>query len=108
MERLIDYDRAILIDAISTGKNPPGTVYSLRLEELPDFSAHHTASAHDASLQTALRLGREMGAHLPEEVLVVAIEAQKVYEFTEELTPAVATALPEAVGRVMELLTTDF
>jgi len=104
MERLEGYDRAILIDAINSGKDSPGTVTVFRLEEMPDLSAHHLSSTHDTNLPTALRLGRSMGAHLPYEIYVVAVEAKNVYDFTEDLTPSVAEALPLAVQSVINLL----
>jgi hydrogenase maturation protease len=104
MERLVGYDRAILIDAITTGKQPTGSVSLYKLEELPDLSAGHTGSAHDTSLQNALKLGQLMGVQLPTEVVVVGIEAQSVYEFSEVLSPPVAAAIPQAVQMVMELL----
>jgi hydrogenase maturation protease len=104
MERLVGYDRAVLIDAITTGKQPTGSVSLYKLEELPDLSAGHTGSTHDTSLQNALKLGQSMGVQLPTEVVVVGIEAQSVYEFSEVLSPPVAAAIPQAVQMVMELL----
>ena len=103
MERLVGYDRAIIVDAVATGQ-PPGTVSRFRLDELPDFSTAHTSAAHDTSLQNALSVGRTMGAHLPGEVLVVGVEAQSVYDFSETLTPPVAEAVPVAARLVLELL----
>jgi len=103
MERLVGYDRAIIVDAVTTGQ-PPGTVSRFRLDELPDFSTAHTSAAHDTSLQNALRVGRTMGAHLPNEILVVGIEAQSVYDFSEILSPPVAEAVPVAARLVLELL----
>ena len=35
-----------------------------------------------------------MGAKLPEVILVIAVEAGSVYDFSEELTPAVAESDP--------------
>ncbi len=106
MERLVGYERAILIDAISTGQWPVGSVNRFPLEALPDSAAGHSASAHDASLQTALKLGRAMGAPLPPigEIVVVAVEARSVYDFGEVLTPPVAAAVPRAVEMVVETL----
>jgi hydrogenase maturation protease len=103
MERLVGYDRAIIVDAVATGQ-PPGTVSRFRLDELPDFSTAHTSAAHDTSLQTALRVGRTLGAHLPGEVLIVGVEAQSVYDFSEILSPPVAEAVPVAARLVLELL----
>ncbi len=104
MERLIGYDRAILIDAINTRSKPAGSVAGFRLEELRNPNVGHLASAHDATLQTALAMGRALGARLPSDVVVVAVEAENVYDFTEELSPAVAQAVPRAVELVMSQL----
>ena len=104
MERLVGYDRAILIDAITSGQGPLGSVYSFPVEALPDLSAGHLNSPHDTSLQTALRLGRTMGVHLPDHVMVVAVEAESVYDFKEELTPPVAAAVSRATQAVLNIL----
>jgi hydrogenase maturation protease len=101
MERLIGYDRVILIDAINMGHKPAGQVESFRLEELADPYAGHLASVHDVTLHTALALGRALGARLPSDVIVVATEVENVYDFTEELSPVVAQAVPRAVELVM-------
>ncbi len=104
MERLIGYNRVIVVDAMQTGNEPIGTVTVCPLADLLDLSAGHTTAVHDTSLQTALELGRQMGAELPKEIMVVAIEAEQVYEFSEELTPAVADAVGVAVTAVLQLL----
>lgn len=106
MERLIGYERAIIIDAIQTENGRCGNVYCLPLAALPDRSAGHTTAVHDTSLQTAMKLGRTMGAALPDEVTIVAVEAEQVYDFSEELTPAVAAAVPKATQIVLDLLQT--
>jgi hydrogenase maturation protease len=108
MERLIGYDRVIIIDALTTRKRPNGSLYQVSLEELPDLSAGHTTAAHDTSLLTALNVGRSMGAHLPEQIMIIGVEAEMVYDFTEELTPEVETAIPEAVRMVINLLSEWF
>ena len=107
MERLVGHKRAIIIDAICTREAPVGSVSSFPLEALPDPCTGHTTAAHDVSLQTALKMGRAMGAALPEEILVVAIEAEHVYDFCETLSPPVAAAVPEAVEVVLALLDED-
>jgi hydrogenase maturation protease len=104
MERLIGYDRAIIVDALNTGRAPQGTVSAFRLEDLPNYAQSHLASAHETTLRTALQVGRTMGATLPNDILIVAIEAQNVYDFSEELSPAVANAVPQAVELVISQL----
>jgi hydrogenase maturation protease len=104
MERMEGYDHVILIDAISSGQNPPGTVLHFKLEDLPERAAGHMNAAHDTSLKTALQVGRSMGASLPDQIDIVAVEAVALFEFSEHLTPPVAAAVPRAVKVVLDLL----
>lgn len=104
MESLVGYKRAIIIDAIVTHKAPIGTIRRLKLEDLTDPSSGHLSSAHDTSLQNALRIGHDLGIQLPDEIVVLTIESQKVYDFSEDLTPAVSAAIPNAISNIMELL----
>ena len=103
MERLIGYERAILIDAVSSDEET-GSIMVSKLNEMPDYSALHTTSAHDTSLQNALKLGKAMGADLPKAVIVVGIATDLVYDFGEELSPPAAKAVPEAAKIVLDLL----
>ena len=104
MERLIGYEHAIVIDSIGTGQRPIGTAYHFRLDDLYDPTSGHTTAAHDVSLMTAIQIGRSLGAALPDRIDVVAIESPYVYDFSEELTPSVAAAVPQAVELVLNLL----
>jgi hydrogenase maturation protease len=104
MERLIGYERAILIDSFVTNKNPIGTLLCFSLDELPNRALGHICSAHDTTLQNALTIGQELGAQLPKEITVIAVEAQDVYDFSEQLTPKVAAAVPTAVQAIINLL----
>jgi hydrogenase maturation protease len=106
MERLTDAQRVILVDAIFTGTVPVGTVSRFLLDELPNLSAGHSASAHDTSLRNALQVGRDMHVPLPkdEDVTIVTVEAENVYDFSQNLSPAVAAAVPLALQHVLELI----
>lgn len=102
MERMIGYDRAIVIDAICTGV-APGTIHFLAPDTIP---TQKSASAHDVNLSTALAFGRQTGVHLPddERIQLVGIEAEDVINFGDRCTPAVEAAIPRAVDRVIRLL----
>jgi len=106
MERLTGYERVVLIDAIYTGAQPDGTVRRLALEDIPDLTSGHSGSAHDTSLRTALKVGRSMDVALPEDqaVTVVSIETHNVFDFSQDLSPAVEAAVQEAVRTVLDLL----
>lgn len=103
MEHLVGYQRAILIDAFALDE-PTGSILILKLDELPNYSAYHTASSHDTSLQTAIELGKSMGASLPEDVTVVGIATMRVHDFGEELSPPVAEAVPLAAKFVLDMI----
>lgn len=104
MEHLIGYDQAILIDAITLDKGKPGSVISVAIDALPGAPIGHTSSSHDTTLQSALELGRRLGARLPDEIYLVGIQAEVKYDFTEDLTADIAAAIPNAVQAVMDLL----
>lgn len=104
MERLVGYDRAIIVDAINTRHQPPGSVNLFRLEDLPAHTPSHLASTHETTLQKALQVGRLMQAALPSEIMIVAVETPNVYDFSEDLSPPVANAVPPAVQVVLSQL----
>lgn len=103
MERLVGYDRAIIIDAQRSG-GLPGKVSILAAEAPP---TQHSSSAHDLDLWTALEFGRHAGFKLPQpgDIRIVAIEAAEVEAFSEECTPAVAASVLVAAELVQSLLT---
>lgn len=103
MEHLIGYQRAILIDAFAL-EEPAGSILVLKLSELPNYSAFHTTSAHDTSLQNAIKLGLSMGAELPEDISIVGIATKQIHEFSEALSPPVAQAVPQVLRIVLDLL----
>lgn len=103
MEHLIGYDHAIIIDAFATD-TPVGSISVLRLDQLPNYSAFHTTSSHDTSLQNAMELGRSMGAHLPDDVMIVGIATRKVFDFSEDLSPPVARVVHSVGTIVLDML----
>jgi hydrogenase maturation protease len=102
MERMIGFDRAIVVDAIQTGATP-GTIHLLAPDGVP---TQRSASAHDVNLSTALEFGRRAGARLPENgcIRLVGIEAEDILTFSEQCTPAVQAAIPRAVEAVLNAL----
>jgi len=106
MERLVGYQCVILIDSLNTGQRPQGSVITFTLEDMVDLNHGHSSAAHDTSLKTALEVGRKLDAILPadKDVHVVAIEAQHIYDFKEELSPVIAAAVLTAVQQVFDLI----
>jgi len=111
MELMIGYDRVIIMDAMMVNKGlGAGSIHRLTLDDLAEISpTQHSASAHDTTLITALASGQQLGFHLPEEVVIYAVEVENVLDFSEEPTTAVAAAIPEMVTAVLaELQIADY
>lgn len=103
MEHLIGFDHAIIVDAFATDA-PVGSISVLRLDQLPNYSAFHTTSAHDTSLHNAMELGKTMGAYLPDDVMIVGIATECIHDFTDHLSPPVARVVPCVMKIVLDLL----
>ncbi len=102
LELVVGYERVIILDAIQTGLAEPGHIHRLTPEEFR--GSLRAASSHDVSFSTALELGRQLRQDVPQEIVIIAVEAADVETFGEELTPAVAAAVPEAVEMVLQEL----
>ncbi len=102
MERMIGYDRVIIIDAILAG-GEPGTIHLLTPDDIP---TQRSASVHDVNLPTALEFGRHAGASLPtaSDITLIGIEAGDVQTFDETLSPALKLIVPHAVDHVLNVL----
>jgi hydrogenase maturation protease len=102
MERMVGYDRAIIVDAIQSGV-APGTVHRLVVGAIP---TQRSSSSHDVNLPTALALGRQAGMPLPDDhrIVLVAVEAEDVLTFGDDCTAAVEAAIPRAVEEVLKAL----
>ncbi len=99
MERLIGYDRVLIIDSITGMGRTPGEVILLKLDDVPSYN---TYSPHDGSLKNAMEFGKTVGEHVPKQVDILAVEIEPRFEFSDELSIAVDESLPEVVRIAME------
>ena len=101
-EAMVGFDRAVVVDALSGGPEPAGTVKKLSLDDLGP--ARNASCVHDASLPTAIALCRSVGAVMPHEITVWGITGQDLESFREELTDVVARAVPAAAQAIVNEL----
>jgi hydrogenase maturation protease len=104
MERLIGYDRVLIIDSIAGYGKEPGTIVRLTINDLPSLT---TGSPHDSSLKNALEFGSQLGAQLPTKIDILAIEIKSSFEFSERLTPPVGASIPKVIDLAFEWLNTE-
>ncbi len=97
LDELEGFDRVVVVDAVRTGRHPPGTVLSFPLEAL---RAPEGPSPHSIGLPSALARARAAGAPVPSRIHVVAVEVLELDTVGEGLTPAVEAAVAPAVEAV--------
>ncbi|MEZ0090917.1 hydrogenase maturation protease [Streptacidiphilus sp. EB129] len=95
-----DRDLAVVIDAVHAHPGEPGRIHRLDLAQAALASGG--ATTHGLGLGEAVELGRVLGL-LPSRLVVVGIEGER-FDWGEQLTPAVAAAVPRAAALVRELL----
>jgi hydrogenase maturation protease len=98
LDHLVGYKRCIIVDAIATGRCPPGTI--CRLIRTPASEAVTISSSHQIDLTQVLTLAHLLGADTPESVTVYGIEARDITTFRTETTPEIARSLPALVDAI--------
>jgi hydrogenase maturation protease len=99
IEILAGYDRAVIVDAIMTGKSPPGTITEMGMDEVGRVVA---PSVHQAGLPELAAVAERLGLGFPSRTVVLAVEVVDPYTFGAGLSEPVAGALEELVRRVCE------
>jgi hydrogenase maturation protease len=101
IEVLDGTDRAIVIDAIKTGRNPPGTISEMTLAQVGRVVA---PSLHQAGLPELAAVAERLGLRFPAETRVLAVEVEDPYTLGAGLSQPVARAVGELVARVRDLI----
>jgi hydrogenase maturation protease len=101
LDVLEGYDRALLLDAILTGKHPPGTILEFSAEDLKKDDA---PSPHYAGLPTVIQLAESLSIHFPMIFQIVAVEIENPYEVLEGLSDTVEATLPAVVERARAIV----
>jgi len=101
LEELVGYERVIIIDAVPTGQNPPGTVREMSIDELRLIPG---TSPHYIGLPEVIAIGRRLELSMPREVRILAVEICEPLEIGESLSGPVEAALAEVVRRIRRRL----
>jgi hydrogenase maturation protease len=97
LDAFIGYDRAIIIDAVKSGRNAPGTIYELNPEDLgPVFAP----SPHYSGLPELLTTAAKLGLDFPGQIKIFAMEVADPYTIGGGLSEPVRTALGEIVDKI--------
>jgi hydrogenase maturation protease len=98
---LAEHARLIVVDAARTGGRP-GSVVCYENSEMDRYLTGNRQSVHEVGLTDLLDIAR-LSEHYPEQRALVGIEPECL-DWGEQPSAAVAQAIPQAVGKVIELL----
>jgi len=101
LDHLEGYDRALILDAIYTGRHPPGTILEFGPEDLQMPVA---PSTHFAGLSEMIELAQRLKMRFPKDLRILAMEVSNPVVFRQTLTPEAREALPRFVERAKLLL----
>lgn len=100
LEHIRGRGKVIIIDAITTGAEP-GTIHKIQPRDL----GSEEFRSHGLSLSTTLMLGSQLYPEgMPKELVVLAVEAEDIDSFSNELTYKVKSAIP----RLLEEIDNEF
>ena len=99
IETFAGYDRAVVIDAILTGRHPPGAIVEMGLGDVGRVVA---PSTHQAGLPELTAVASRLGLAFPSATRVFAVEVVDPYTLGAGLSDPVAAAVPELTHRVRE------
>lgn len=101
LDLLAGYDRAVVIDAVRTGRCPPGTIHEWGPEDLDQVVA---PSPHYAGLPEIIAIASEMRLPFPREIRILAVEVADPETIGGAVHEAVLRAIPEVAARARERL----
>ncbi len=105
LDEIADFDALILVDAVQTGRVPPGHIHECDIADLPQVTA---TSPHFIGVGETLGFGRRLGLAMPGRVRVIAIEVADPFTLGTEPTERVRKAVALAVERVIVLIRNGF
>ncbi len=101
LDYFLGFDAAIILDAIKTGTNPPGTIFHLTPA---DFSSIVAPSPHYTGLPEMIAIAKQLSLPFPHELHIFACETFDTTTLGGEITRALMEALPAMVNQASETL----
>jgi hydrogenase maturation protease len=100
MDDVLGASRLLVVDTILTGGARPGAVSILTADQMRPVGG----SPHFLGLFEVLALGKRLGLPVPEETIVIAVEAFDCTTVGGGMHPDVQSAIPEVVELVGRIL----
>ena len=101
LESVVGAARLIVLDTVVTGASEPGTVGA---QQEGDQAGPRGGTPHDIRRRGPLALAPALGLDVPDDVVIVAVEAGDYMTVGGAMTAPVEAAVPVVVERVMALI----
>jgi hydrogenase maturation protease len=101
LDLLEGYDHAVVVDAVRLRDGRPGEVVIFDGNGMD--SSLHLVAGHQIDLPSAIELGRQLGRPVPNTVTIVGVQVEDDRTCSENCTPAVEAAIPEAARIALRL-----
>jgi hydrogenase maturation protease len=98
LDCIIGYDRAVIIDAMVTGKFPAGTVR--RVDVDPELETQRAVYTHGMNFLRAIEVGRITGADMPGEILIYGIEVADPETISDSMSPDLAEKVGDIAAEI--------
>ena len=102
LELIEGYKQLLILDSVVTGKNPPGTILELTMD---DFEKVAAPSPHYSGLPDIQELAMRLEISFPEEIRILAMEVENAYEVKEGLSASVESSVSHLVIRAQNMIT---
>jgi hydrogenase maturation protease len=102
MDHLLGARRLLVVDTIVTGRARPGAISVFTADRVQP--AAPGGSPHFLGLFEVLAVGKRLGLPVPEEMVVIAVEASDCTTVGGGMHPDVQSAIPEVVELVGRIL----
>jgi hydrogenase maturation protease len=98
LDFIVSFDHLILVDAVQTGRAPPGFLHEFDAASLKVLPA---ISPHFLGVGEMVALGRQLGLHVPRRIKIFAIEVQDPFTVADSMTPSLRRLLPSIAACVL-------
>lgn len=97
IEIMTGYGRAVILDAVRTGKHPPGTVIELDPFDFQDVSP---PSPHFAGIRELAALAARLRLYFPREIRIFGIEVIDL----ESIGTGLSDPLVDEMGKIVDII----
>jgi len=93
------YEKIIIIDVICDPARQPGDCFRM---DLPKTIPLHRQSSHNVGFLEMLELARQTGMVTASQIVVYAVCARTIYDFSEQISEQVMVKVPDILSEIIK------